>query len=88
MAEKNFTVIDESGIHARPATVLVSTASAFNCDVKLEYKEKQVNLKSIMGVMSLGIPGGAQIRVIAEGTDADACVEKLGEVLKTQGLAE
>lgn len=87
MAEKTFTVIDQAGIHARPATVLVSTASQFNSEIKLAYKEKQVNLKSIMGVMSLGIPSGAEITVIAEGEDGEAAIQKLGEVLNKEGLA-
>ena len=54
MEKKEFHVVAETGIHARPATLLVQTASKFNSDVNLEYKGKSVNLKSIMGVMSLG----------------------------------
>lgn len=59
MVEKQFKVIAETGIHARPATVLVQTASKFEADIQLEYKGKKVNLKSIMGVMSLGIGQGS-----------------------------
>ncbi|MEH7109037.1 MULTISPECIES: phosphocarrier protein HPr [Bacillaceae] len=87
MTQKTFTVIDQAGIHARPATVLVSTASKFKSEVSLTYKEKQVNLKSIMGVMSLGIPSGAQITINAQGEDGDACVQALEDVLKKEGLA-
>lgn len=88
MAEKTFTVIDETGIHARPATLLVSTASKYNSEIKLGYKEKQVNLKSIMGVMSLGIPKGAVITVIAEGADEADALAGIEAVLKKEGLAE
>ena len=87
MAEKVFKVVDKTGIHARPATVLVSTASQFKSAVTLVYKEKQVNLKSIMGVMSLGIPCGAEIKVMAEGEDAEETVQVLEEVMKKEGLA-
>lgn len=86
MVEKTFTVIDETGIHARPATILVSNASKFESDIKLEYKEKQVNLKSIMGVMGLGIPKGASIKIIAEGSDAEAALNALEEVLTKEKL--
>ena len=55
MASKDFHVVAETGIHARPATLLVQTASKFASDITLEYKGKSVNLKSIMGVMSLGV---------------------------------
>lgn len=86
MVEKTFTVIDETGIHARPATILVSNASKFESEIKLEYKEKQVNLKSIMGVMGLGIPQGASIKIIAEGADEETALNTLEEVLKKEKL--
>ncbi|MCT8137154.1 phosphocarrier protein HPr [Anaerobacillus sp. CMMVII] len=85
--EKQFIVISKSGLHARPATLLVQAASGFEADIHLEYKEKSVNLKSIMGVMSLGIPENAQIKITADGTDAKQALEKIEEVLKTEGLA-
>ena len=54
--EKKFIITDEAGLHARPATVLVNTASQYDSEIYLEYKGRKVNLKSIMGVMSLGVP--------------------------------
>jgi phosphocarrier protein HPr len=88
MAEKQFKVISDTGIHARPATLLVQTASRFNSDINLEYKGKKVNLKSIMGVMSLGIGQGAEIKISAEGSDADDAIASLSETLSKEGLAE
>ncbi|WP_456277752.1 phosphocarrier protein HPr [Bacillus sp. AK128] len=88
MAEKVFTITSDSGLHARPATVLVQAAGRFDSDVNLEYKGRTVNLKSIMGVMSLGIPSGSQIKITAEGSDADAAIEALSETLKKEGLGE
>jgi phosphocarrier protein len=88
MAEKQFTVTSESGIHARPATLLVQTASRFNSNINLEYNGKKVNLKSIMGVMSLGIGQGSEIKISAEGSDADEALKSLEETLSKEGLAE
>ncbi|WP_413301629.1 phosphocarrier protein HPr [Bacillus sp. 1P10SD] len=88
MAEKQFKVIAETGIHARPATLLVQTASRFDSEITLEYKGKKVNLKSIMGVMSLGVGQGADIAITAEGNDADEALNSLAETLKKEGLAE
>ncbi|MDP4103565.1 MAG: phosphocarrier protein HPr [Bacillota bacterium] len=88
MAEKLFKVTSDTGIHARPATLLVQTASRFNSDINLEYKGKKVNLKSIMGVMSLGIGQGAEIKISAEGSDADDALASLSETLSKEGLAE
>nr|MBA5588228.1 phosphocarrier protein HPr [Anaerobacillus isosaccharinicus]QOY38595.1 phosphocarrier protein HPr [Anaerobacillus isosaccharinicus] len=86
--EKNFTVISKAGLHARPATLLVHAAGGFEADIQLEFKGKSVNLKSIMGVMSLGIPEGSQIKITADGNDAAEALKKLEDVLKTEGLAE
>ncbi|MFD1737829.1 phosphocarrier protein HPr [Bacillus salitolerans] len=88
MIEKEFTIISESGIHARPATVLVSAVSSFECEVYLEYNGRNVNLKSIMGVMSLGVPNGARIIVSANGTDEDAAISAIQDVLQKEGLGE
>lgn len=88
MTEKMFTITDPTGIHARPATTLVQAASKFDADINLEYNGKAVNLKSIMGVMSLGIPNGAEIKITAEGSDAQEAVAALAETMKNAGLAE
>lgn len=88
MTEKTFVVTSETGIHARPATILVQTASQFNCEITLEYETKRVNLKSIMGVMSLGIAKGSQIKIITEGDDEKQALQSLTETLKKEGLAE
>ncbi|WP_221566326.1 phosphocarrier protein HPr [Alkalihalobacillus sp. TS-13] len=88
MAEKTFTVTSESGIHARPATTLVNKAGQFSSDIELEHKGKTVNLKSIMGVMSLGIQQGSEITIKANGNDSDDALSALTDVLKQEGLAE
>jgi phosphocarrier protein HPr len=88
MAEKVFTITSESGLHARPATVLVQAAGRFDSEISLEYKGRSVNLKSIMGVMSLGIPSGSQIKITADGSDAQSAIEALSETLSKEGLGE
>lgn len=74
-------------MHARPSTVLVSSVTPFKSEVMLEYKERQVNLKSIMGVMSLGIPKGASVKIIADGEDESQAIARIDEVMKKEGLA-
>lgn len=88
MIEKNFTIISESGLHARPATALVGAASRFGSDIVLNYNEKTVNLKSIMGVMSLGIAKDAKVTIKVDGDDEERAMEKLEEVMKAEGLGE
>jgi phosphocarrier protein HPr len=86
--EKLFKVTAESGIHARPATMLVQAASKFDSEINLEYNGRTVNLKSIMGVMSLGIPQGAEIKIVVEGSDAAEAMAALTETLEKEGLAQ
>ena len=86
--EKTFTVVADSGIHARPATQLVNTASKFQSDINLEYNGKTVNLKSIMGVLSLGIAKDSTIKITAAGDDAEEAVNTLSDMLKSEGLAQ
>ncbi|WP_050614589.1 phosphocarrier protein HPr [Bacillus testis] len=88
MEQKSFKVIADTGIHARPATLLVQAAGKFDSEINLEYKDKKVNLKSIMGVMSLGIGQGAEITITAEGSDEQDAINTLAETLKKEGLAE
>jgi phosphocarrier protein HPr len=88
MLQKTFKVIADTGIHARPATLLVQTASKFNSDIQLEFKDKKVNLKSIMGVMSLGVGQGAEITIYVDGSDEQEALNSLEETLKSKGLAE
>jgi phosphocarrier protein len=88
MVEKTFTVTAETGIHARPATLLVQAAGKFDSEINLAYKEKKVNLKSIMGVMSLGIGKGAEITISAQGSDENDALNTLAETLNREGLAE
>ncbi|MGL5042823.1 MAG: phosphocarrier protein HPr [Culicoidibacterales bacterium] len=88
MNTKTVKVIDPSGIHARPATVLVGAAGGFESDLKLEYNGNQVNLKSVMGVMSLAIPNGAEVTIIAEGADSEAAIAGIYAAMKKEGLSE
>ena len=88
MEKREFHIIAETGIHARPATLLVQAASKFNSDINLEYNGKSVNLKSIMRVMSLGVGQGADVTITADGDDAKEAIEAIADTMKKEGLAE
>ena len=88
MKEINVLVVDPVGLHARPATVAVNAASKFKCDVKVSFKERSVNMKSIKGVMSLGIPTQSQITNTCEGEDEDAAIAAIEDILRTQKVIQ
>lgn len=88
MVQKDFHITADTGIHARPATMLVQTAGKYSSDITLEYNGKSVNLKSIMGVMSLGVGQGAEVTITADGEDAEEAMEGIQATMKSEGLGE
>ena len=88
MEKREFHIIAETGIHARPATLLVQAASKFNSDINLEYNGKSVNLKSIMGVMSLGVGQNAKVTITANGDDEKEALDTVAETMKKEGLTD
>lgn len=87
MQKQEFHIVAETGIHARPATLLVQTASKFKSDITLEYKGKSVNLKSIMGVMSLGVGQGADVEITIDGEDEEEAIKAISETMVSEGLS-
>ncbi|MEQ6377152.1 phosphocarrier protein HPr [Bacillaceae bacterium S4-13-58] len=81
MEERVYTILSDTGIHARPATLLVNKAGRYQSELELEYNGKKVNLKSIMGVMSLGIPKGATVKVIADGSDEKDAIQGIDDIM-------
>ena len=77
MIEKKVKVKNKLGIHARPAAMLVRTASRFRSDIWLIKNGQMVNGKSIMSVMSLAAEPGSEITIRAEGEDEQQAVEKI-----------
>ena len=84
MKQISVLVIDPVGSHACPATVAVNAASKCKSEVKVAYKGRSVNMKSIMGVMSLGIPTQSEVTVTCEGEDEDIAITTIEEVLRAQ----
>ncbi len=68
---KTYVVKDEIGLHARPASLLVKEATKHNNPINIIYKEKKMTLKSIMAVMSLGVPYGEEFSIEVEGDNAE-----------------
>ncbi len=77
------TVGSSSGLHARPASVLVSTANRFTSTVQVVLGEKApANAKSILSVISLGATHGVSVTVQADGDDAEAAVKAVVEAIE------
>jgi phosphocarrier protein HPr len=81
MAERNVTIMNKNGLHARPAAEIVKTASKFSSDIVIVRDELEVNGKSIMGVMMLAAECGATITLRASGPDEDGAVDAIASLI-------
>lgn len=84
MVEKKIVVQLSHGLHARPAATFVKVATSFASEIKLVKKEKIINGKSIMGIMSSAIGKGEEIILIVDGADEAEAVAALEKVLLEQ----
>ena len=87
MYVKDVTVKNQVGLHARPATFFIQKANEFKSSIWNEQEERRVNAKSLLGVLSLGIMGDTEIRIIAGGVDEEQAVNAL-VALVDSGFAE
>jgi phosphotransferase system HPr (HPr) family protein len=83
MVEREIIIKNKTGLHARPAAVLVQNANEFKSDIFLEKDEDRINAKSIMGVMMLAAGEGSKIKIIAEGKDENEAVNKISKLLES-----
>ena len=78
---REFVILNQYGIHARPAAMFVKTASRFMCDVTVEKGDVRVSGKSIMGLMTLEASSGTKIKVLAEGDDAEQALDEIQKLI-------
>ena len=83
MKEIELKVTNELGLHLRPAGQFVRMASEFDSEIWIEYQGNRINAKSIMGILSLAIDCGAQIKILADGPDEKEALEKLGKFVNS-----
>jgi len=83
---REYTIIDEAGLHARPASLLVQVATKFPNEINIEYKGRKMILKSIMIVMSLGVSQNTTIAIEVDGDNAEEVFTALEEVLNSNNL--
>jgi len=80
--ERDCTVRNKMGLHARPAALIVQTANRFPCEVTLVKDGQPVNGKSIMGVLMLAAAMGTTITVKTEGEEARACADAIADLFQ------
>ena len=84
MTQETVMIENKTGIHARPASVFVQTATKFKSKIQIEAKGKKVDAKSILMLMSMGLVKGTALTIIAEGEDEAAAVKELADLVKSK----
>ncbi len=81
MINREVTINNQVGLHARPATFFIQKANEFKSVIWIEKEDRRVNAKSLLGVLSLGIVKGTVINIIADGPDEEEAVETLVDLI-------
>jgi phosphocarrier protein len=78
---RKITIVNTKGLHARPAASFVKLANEFSSKIRIRYGEKNIDGKSIMGVMMLAAAKGAMIEIEADGPDEEKAIESLSSLV-------
>lgn len=84
MTQETLTIENKTGIHARPASMFVQTATKFKSKVQLTAKGKTVDAKSILMIMSMGLVKGTEITISADGPDEAEAVAALKDLVESK----
>ncbi|PIC69499.1 phosphocarrier protein Chr [Sporosarcina sp. P2] len=84
MVEKTVKVGIKPGLQARQAALFVQEANKYTADIYLKKDNRQVNAKSIMGIMSLAIAKGTEITLITDGIDEDLALQNLADIVEEE----
>ncbi len=82
--EKEITIVNRLGLHARPAAMFVRIASLHRSEIWVSKEGEEVNGKSIMGLMMLAAGQGSKLRIRCEGPDAEKAMEELEELINAR----
>jgi phosphocarrier protein len=84
MIEREVSIANKNGLHARPAAEIVKTAAKFKADITLVRDDLEVNGKSIMGVMMLAAEYGSTLKLRADGPDAEQAVSAIATLIENK----
>ena len=83
MITLNAKLINQQGLHARPATLVCKEAAQFKSDIKLVFGDKEGNAKSLIALLAMGLTAGAELQVIAEGEDEEAAAKHMADFISS-----
>ncbi len=87
MISRTVRILNQTGLHARPAGLFAETAKAFRSRIKVVRASQEADGKSILGLMLLEVTSGTELTIQAEGEDEAEAVRRLAEVVE-EGFGE
>ncbi|HOP56774.1 MAG TPA: HPr family phosphocarrier protein [Bacillota bacterium] len=81
MIENKYKITYPYGLHARTGTMLVAKANGFKSEMVIEFDDRKVNLKSIMGVLSLAVPANRSFRIMITGSDEEEASQAIARAI-------
>jgi phosphocarrier protein HPr len=75
MISRDYQILDQHGMHARPATALLKLARRFRSDISLKKNEKTIQMKSMLNILALALKYGETVSVLIEGEDETEAAE-------------
>lgn len=79
--ERTITIKNPTGLHARPAAMLVKKATEFSCEITLIKGDKKANAKSIMNLLALGLAANDEVTVVTAGEKETEALQAIGDFL-------
>ena len=79
--ERKITIKNPTGLHARPAAMLVKKAAEFSCEITLIKGDKKANAKSIMNLLALGLAANDEVTVVTAGEKEAEALQAIGDFL-------
>jgi phosphocarrier protein len=84
MEEREVEIKNRAGIHARPAALIVQTASQYDSNIFFQKDNEKINAKSIMGIITLGAGYKSKLTIVAEGDDESEAVDSIAELFENR----
>ena len=84
MLSRDVKIVNEVGLHARPATFFIQKANTYKASIWIEKEDRRVNAKSLLGVLSMGIVKGTMVTLIADGDDENEALNGLEKLIQAE----
>lgn len=81
MIKKKLTIKNKTGLHARPAAIFIKEADKYNSNIRIKFSNREINAKSIISLINLGLEKGKEITLKVDGRDEKKALQELSYLI-------